>query len=575
MALPRIRVDVDANTAEAEAGLDRVKGGIQEVGAAADAARGRVVNMDRAMRKTGAGSSSLARGIQQASFQLGDFAVQVGAGTAASVALGQQLPQLLGGFGILGAVLGAAVAVAIPLTRALGSMAESGRDLGSVLGTLRPAAEAISSAFAALRDISIQAAEVILNNFDRILITAGLVAGFFAAKLVASFVAAQVAAFSLTGALVALRTALIRTGIGALVIGAGELAYQLSRLVQAAGGFSEALKLVGAVFVEVWDKMRRGASVLAEMMEGAAMLIEGAFRAAFGAIATAFNDNVLVPITKGINLLINSFNRIPGVDLGGELAMPESQAGSVGGSMMENGREVISSAGRSLSMILSEPMKSVESIRDVLRSIKEERLDLPSLLTGGGEDGEGGGGKQKSAWEQMIEDIERTKNAYAGLREAGQNTWGALGDFIQQFAGKSKAAAIAVIAIQKGLSIAQIISNTAAAQLRALAELGPIAGPPVAAKIGLFGKVQAALVAATGLMQAGQAGRGGAAPNLSGGGGGGGGGGVAAPSSGGNSPSRSVALQLVGGDLFSRTQVVQLINAINEAQEDGAVVRLV
>lgn len=39
--------------------------------------------------------------------------------------------------------------------------------------------------------------------------------------------------------------------------------------------------------------------------------------------------------------------------------------------------------------------------------------------------------------------------------------------------------------------------------------------------------------------------------------------------------SRNVAIQLTGGDMFGRDQVVGLINQINEAVEDGAVVRLV
>lgn len=60
--------------------------------------------------------------IQNASYQIGDFAVQVAGGTSASRALAQQLPQLLGGFGVLGAVLGAAASISIPLfTSALGS----------------------------------------------------------------------------------------------------------------------------------------------------------------------------------------------------------------------------------------------------------------------------------------------------------------------------------------------------------------------------------------------------------------------------------------------------------------------
>lgn len=56
----------------------------------------------------------------------------------------------------------------------------------------------------------------------------------------------------------------------------------------------------------------------------------------------------------------------------------------------------------------------------------------------------------------------------------------------------------------------------------------------------------------------------------SGGGGGGGAGAAAAPQ-----VSRNVAIQLSGGDMYSRDQVIRLINGINEAVEDGAVVRLV
>lgn len=73
---------------------------------------------------------------------------------------------------------------------------------------------------------------------------------------------------------------------------------------------------------------------------------------------------------------------------------------------------------------------------------------------------------------------------------------------LDQFAGESKAAALASIALSKGLAIAQIVQNTAAAQMRAMAELGPLAGPPMAAKIGAMGAVQAGIVAATGLAQA-------------------------------------------------------------------------
>lgn len=81
---------------------------------------------------------------------------------------------------------------------------------------------------------------------------------------------------------------------------------------------------------------------------------------------------------------------------------------------------------------------------------------------------------------------------------------------LRALAGESKTAAIVVIALEKGLGIAQTIINTQVAMMRALAELGPIAGPPAAAIIAKLGAVSIGLIAATGLAQAGAIGSGGA-----------------------------------------------------------------
>lgn len=65
---------------------------------------------------------------QNVAFQVQDLAVQLGAGTSAFVAFGQQLPQLLGAFGTLGAIIGAVVAVAgalIPVLLDLGNESET------------------------------------------------------------------------------------------------------------------------------------------------------------------------------------------------------------------------------------------------------------------------------------------------------------------------------------------------------------------------------------------------------------------------------------------------------------------
>lgn len=96
--------------------------------------------------------------IQNAAFQLGDFATQVGAGTSASIALGQQLPQLLGGFGALGAVLGAVVAIGVPLAAAFMRPGEEAKTLQDRLDALETAVndyrEAVDRAFIPTADLA-------------------------------------------------------------------------------------------------------------------------------------------------------------------------------------------------------------------------------------------------------------------------------------------------------------------------------------------------------------------------------------------------------------------------------------
>src|SRR5690625_648575 len=151
--------------------------------------------------------------------------------------------------------------------------------------------------------------------------------------------------------------------------------------------------------------------------------------------------------------------------------------------------------------------------------------------------------------------------------------------FLDQLAGKSKTAALAAIVLNRGLAIAQIIQNTAAAQMRAMAELGPIAGPPAAAKIGVMGKVQAGIAAAAGLAQAAGAMRSGS--SLDGGASGSIGGRSSAPSSSAapvvaaDEQRRHTAVTInLQGEVFGRQQVRDLIEQINEATADGAKSRI-
>ena len=147
------------------------------------------------------------------------------------------------------------------------------------------------------------------------------------------------------------------------------------------------------------------------------------------------------------------------------------------------------------------------------------------------------------------------------VRQASSAMYGSLEGLLQVFAGKSKAAAIASIALNKSLAIASIIQNTAAAQMKAMFELGPIKGAAAAAKIGMMGKIQAGIVAATGLAQAAGAG----------GGGGGRAGSVAGPAMGGGGAveTRTANINFYGGFQPTQETIGMIASGLNDWLGDG------
>lgn len=86
----------------------------------------------------------LGPGIQNASFQLQDIIVQMQMGVPASRTLGQQLPQLLGGFGPLGAVLGLVAGGLAALVPLLFDSAEAGEDASDAMTTYKESLEAVA-----------------------------------------------------------------------------------------------------------------------------------------------------------------------------------------------------------------------------------------------------------------------------------------------------------------------------------------------------------------------------------------------------------------------------------------------
>ena len=96
------------------------------------------------------------------------------------------------------------------------------------------------------------------DHIGEIASIAAAFATFFAGRFIIALGAAALGVSGFSLSLTVLKGALIRTGIGALIVGAGELVYQFSKLVEGAGGFGAALGLLSDLASEVWDRIGLG-----------------------------------------------------------------------------------------------------------------------------------------------------------------------------------------------------------------------------------------------------------------------------------------------------------------------------
>jgi hypothetical protein len=165
-----------------------------------------------------------------------------------------------------------------------------------------PALESVVNALAAFASVTGplgRAIQLIFDNLGRLASIALAFAGFMAGRWVASMAVAAVSVRGLATALVFLRGAIIRTGIGALIVGAGELIYWFGQLVQSTGGFSDALSMLADVAREVWSRMGLG-------LQGLNLVAQASWLR-FTALAAAGLEATLQSVVSFGNGVINTF----------------------------------------------------------------------------------------------------------------------------------------------------------------------------------------------------------------------------------------------------------------------------
>jgi hypothetical protein len=181
-----------------------------------------------------------------------------------------------------------------------------------------PALEAVANTMAAIASRTGPLGVAIRGLFDnigRLTTYAGTFAAFLAGRWVAGMAAAALSVRGLATALVVLRGALIRTGIGALIVGTGELVHQFTRLVERVGGVGDVFRLLSDLASEVWGRVGLALdAALARMAAGWEGLKSTALTALDGAITgvVSFGDRSVAVFTGAFDAMKAIWGLLPG-----------------------------------------------------------------------------------------------------------------------------------------------------------------------------------------------------------------------------------------------------------------------
>jgi|DEB0MinimDraft_4_1074332.scaffolds.fasta_scaffold20050_1 hypothetical protein len=629
-----VHVNLTGDATQLNASLESAQKELHETGAAGKNAQNALRGVGLGMAGTAAASKRTAKSfgglnntVRNASFQFADMAVMLQGGMGVARTFATQLPQLLGGMGVLGAAIGAVVAIGFPMASMFAENDKAADALLSTFGVLEPMMRAIADGMKQVAEIAIDGINLIINNLDRIVITAGVAAAAFAGPMVASFIAAKVAAFGFVGALVALKAALIRTGIGALVVLAGELVYQIFRAVSALGGLGnmfkafyiiarEALRrtstafdylLVNAelVFVVIKKSVARAADFITRKFVGAFNVVVRNAQGMGGALSAIFNaiSQGAVPsiadIQKGFDQALNSSHQFA---TGSALVLDELD------------KKILELLIRSneLGSKLFAPIQALKELRAEIAKMKKDDVDIRDIFKGGkGDEDEDGDAKEElerlkeklaSRIEAMKESMNREtltelellaiklqkrqelideahKNEVISEQQKNELIAQAKKsheDTLEDLRNRARDKELGQIANAFG-AIASFTSNhfkrlgkiikvasAAEALVNAWTAFSQVLRDPT---LPWFAKIPAALgvlSAGLGAVNAITSGSKSSSAATSG----------AAAQPAAPVVSRDVAISVAGGDMFSRDQVIGLINSINEAVEDGARIRL-
>ena len=353
---------------------------------------------------------------------------------------------------------------------ALGAKIETARDQIGRLGVVTqyfgqrlaaevvPALGAFSQAITdSMRDGGALRAMIdgLVNNLQLLTTIAGVAVVAFGTRYVVALVAARVATMGLSGALVLLRTALMRTGIGALIVGAGVLVDFLIRLRTATGSWGESLEALGTLAHEVWEGIKTGAGALYPALQAVFFRIQQGWGNMLAWMSGKFADFMrgLAPLASlpefGITAPFQRLGQVA-VDAASAVNDFQSEANAAGaaaafleqqaGQSLRAGLDRAKAALDRLNEVVSDNTEGTTEAADAARELAAE---LDGLAGGGGGGGSGGARAAADAIDKVTRATEDAAHAqeqwaqsmaghFDGLITGGKNLRGVLMSIARQ-----------------------------------------------------------------------------------------------------------------------------------------------
>ena len=340
---------------------------------------------------------------------------------------GAEMQRLAGNAQSLGAVMSDSTVAALNSAHlAFQDVGLAMQGIGNrIAGSLAPGLTMLATGFAdAMREGAWlrTVTDALIDNLSRLATYAATAVTWFGTRYVGALVLAKAATLGLVGSLKLLRGALIRTGIGAMIVAAGELVYQFAQLVQATGGFGNALSLLGDIASSVWRNMAKTGQGLYRILQGVASGIGAAFLNAFSVIARQW-DFVLNGMAMPFNALMGALEidaRIGTSNIGGAL-------GGIADEWEANAISRIQEGGGLLAEAAGAPLEKLRELRDAVNEIGSDTLGggaasdrLAEALDGAGmpinDDAGGDSGKESAAEKKAKADAEKRAKVLKELR---------------------------------------------------------------------------------------------------------------------------------------------------------------